>query len=227
MLYLANSRVFQTTAMFGLIVSSLVLMVHLSVPNDSKVRADEPRDPTTKQVATPVASIQTYRAQQTKGKLRVSILGITKGVAFLESQEPADDGGRRRGNNAITWVRAAVLVERLGDEPAPLGVVGIEFRTPDGENLVETIKREISVKGKTFVITGRGTSVAQLDHHFWPRARDLFPTALPNVEKPDQSMVFLVTKSGRNRATRTATFSFRFGKEGAQQEFVFENVPMP
>ena len=60
-------------------------------------------------------------------------------MAFLESQEPANDGGRRRGNNAVRWVRVAVLVERLGDEPAPLGGVGIEFQTPDGEELIEKV----------------------------------------------------------------------------------------
>ena len=216
MLCLANSRVFQTMAMFGLIVSRLAWIVHLSVPNESTVRADEARATTTEQIASPVASVPTFCSQQTRGRLRVSVLGITKGVAFLESQEPAIDGGRKRGNNAIARVRAAVVVERLGDEPAQLGGIDICFRTPDGEELVES-----------HVVIGHGSRLAELDHYYWPRARDLFPTALTNVEKPSQSKVILAAESGRTRATRTATLLIRFGKHGAQEEFVFENVPMP
>jgi hypothetical protein len=223
MFYRTTSRIFQATAILGLIGCGLVLTMQMNWIQGSTAGAGE----APKAIDFPVASIQSYPAQQTKGKLRVSLLGVTKGVAFLDSQEPAIDGGRKHGENAITWLRAAVLVERLGDEPQAIASVGFEFRGPDGEGLVEEIKYKLAVDTKPVVVDGHGSGVAFVDLRSGRLSHDFFPVAPPHVEKPDQAIVVLATQSGRILATRTATLLVRIGNDDARQEFLFENLPMP
>lgn len=238
---LINSRIFQLAAVFGLVGCSLVLMMQLN----AKPLARELADPVAAEVppalvpvaplvpagplapAELVTSIANYDSQQTKGSFRVSLLGFTQGVSFLDSQEPAIDGGRGYGNNAVSWVRAAVLVESLGDDPPAFGPVAVEFQTPDGSELVEQIKYEIVVNGETRVIDGHGSGVAffDIDGDFSERA--LFPVTSPEVESPGHSMVLLATESGHIDTTPGATILLRFGEGDSRQEFLFENVPIP
>jgi hypothetical protein len=223
MFYRTTSRIFQATAILGLIGCGRVLITQTNWIQGSTAGAGE----APKAIDFSVATIQSYPAQQTKGKLRISLLGVTKGVAFLDSQEPVIDGDRNHGENAITWLQAAVLVERLGDEPQALASVGFEFRGPGGEGLVEEIKYKLSVDTKPVVVDGHGSGVAFVDLKSRHLSHDFFPVAPPHVEKPDQAIVALATQSGRIRATRTATLLVRIGKDDARQEFLFENLPMP
>lgn len=170
-----------------------------------------------------VGSVQTYDATKASQRLRVTLLGVTKGVAFLESQELAADDGRKHGNNVIPWLRIAVLVERLGDTPEPLGAIGFEIRTPDGQKLVDTL--HVQLPGTATTITSRASGVALNDlpdpaHRL---ALQLFPTASPKVENPDRSKVLFLTVSGNVRDADRAELLLKFGEE----EFVFKDVPLP
>lgn len=236
MSHVVDLRVFQATALLGLVAIGAIFILHSSGVEESTAQATEARDATASQTAAPLASVQTYPTERTNGDVRVSLLGITKGVVFLSSQEPAIDGGRGRGDNALEWLRVAVLIERLGDAADARGPFGYEWRTPDGEILVERIqhvhfrdgKPVIGVDGKPLVVSGHGSGLAQIDLIARRElAVALFPTAPPEVEQPEQASVFLITESGRIRDAPAATLTFYFDDEDARREFVFENVPMP
>ncbi len=169
------------------------------------------------------ATVAIYGGQQASSKVRVTLLGITKGVAFLESQELAADGGRKHGDNVIPWLRVAVLAEGISDHPRRLGPIGIKIQTADGQEIVESLKVQRLVNGELAPIDGRASGVAQVALDFSPAAQMLFPTAPPRVEKPEQSVLLFFTMSGRVREARKAELILRFGNE----EIVFKGVPVP
>ncbi len=227
MIRFADSRLVRPNSVFRFAALGLLVLAHLGGLHRSTVCADSPQDANANRTAGSVTPVQSYRAQQTNGRLRVSVLGITKGVAFLDSQKPVIDGGRKRGDNAIPWIRAALLVERLGDDPAQLEAVNIEFRTSKNQPLVEDFKYAMSVDEKRVVVNGTGSGIAFFDADYWLLASNLFPSAPPVVEQPDRSTILVATESGQIRDTTKATLIVNFGHEPNQQTFVFKNCPMP
>jgi hypothetical protein len=203
-----------------LLLVVLAVVAFAAAPNERPKRAVSDGDSET-------ASVETYGAQQATPKLRVTLLGITKGVAFLESQELAVDGGRKHGNNVIPWLRVAVLTERLNDQAKPLGPVGIEIRTPEGREMVEPLKVQHSVDGQLVAVKSRASGVAQMQLDFEHLAQTLFPTAPPKVEKPEQSFVLVFTISGRVRDAAKIELIMRFGDATESEEVVFTDVPVP
>ena len=202
----------------SLIVLSLAILAVVAFATAS----DDRPTPSKTGGTSAVGSVQTYEVKQASQKLRVMLLGITKGVAFLESQELVSGDGRKHGNNVIPWLRVAVLVELLGDNPEPLGANGFEIRTPDGQELVEAL--QVQLPGIATTITSQATGVAQIDlSDSTHLALRLFPTASPEVEKPDRSQVLLLTVSGHVRDSHRAELLLKFGKE----KFVFKNIPLP
>lgn len=219
-------RTAQMSGLFILITITFALVGGFAT-SDPSASAGDVNPSIQEQNGPEAASIPSYPADQTKADLRVWLLGITKGVAFLKSQEPAADGGREHGNYAVPWLRVSVLVEMLGDNPAPLGPYSYELQTSQGEELVDRIQHQITVKGKPILITGRSSGVAEWDVDHAPLSGQLFPTALPEVENPKQSKMFQITVSGRIRETPTTTLLLQFRKEGDEQRFVFNDIPMP
>ncbi len=47
------------------------------------------------------SEIATFESVQQDKDYRVTLLGVTKGVAFVDSQKPVDDGGRPHGKNVV------------------------------------------------------------------------------------------------------------------------------
>jgi hypothetical protein len=204
----------------SLIVSSLAILGVVGF-----AAAPEETTAPSKTSGTPaVGSVQTYDATTANQQFRVTLLGVTKGVAFLNSQELAADGGRKHGNNVIPWLRIAVLVERLSDNAEPLGAIGFEIRTPDGQRLVDTLHVQLPGTGTTVISRESGVALNDLPDSARRLALQLFPTASPKVENPDRSKVLFLTVSGNIRDdSRRAELLLKFGED----EFVFKDVPLP
>ena len=62
------------------------------------------------------SEIATFESVQQDKDYRVTLLGVTKGIAFLESQELINDGGRPPGKNAVPWMRVVTVIENLTDK---------------------------------------------------------------------------------------------------------------
>jgi hypothetical protein len=229
MTVVSRFHICRTAQISGLLILMTIsfALVGGSATSDSAASAGDVNRSTQEKNGAEAPSISSYPARQTKADIRVSLLGITKGVAFLKSQAPAADGDREYGNNAVPWLRVSVLVEMLGDNPAPLGPYSYELQTSEGEELVDKIRHRITVKGEPILISGRSRGVAESDVDHAQLSRQLFPTAVPEVENPKQSKVFQITVSGRFRKTPTTTLLLNFRKEGDEQKFVFNNIPLP
>lgn len=220
------SRTAQTSGLLLLMTISFAL-VGGSANSDSAASAGDANPSTQEKSGPETPSISSYPACQTKADIRVSLLGISKGVAFLKSQEPAADGGREHGDNAVPWLRVSVLVEMLGDNPAPLGTWSYEIQTSEGKELVDKIRHKLTVKGEPVLVSGSSSGVAEWDVDHPQLSSQLFPSASPEVENPKQSKVFQITESGRFRKTPTTTLLLHFRKEGGEQNFVFNDIPLP
>lgn len=205
----------------SLMILSLAVLAVVAV---TATPDEPPKAPDTGDAAA-ANSVSSYEAKQANPKLRVTLLGLTKGFAFLDSQEPVNEGGRLHGNNVVPWLRVAVLVERLGDKPVSLEVIDFEIRTADGQELVKRLK--VQRPGNPLAIDSRsqGVAIRQLD--FQHLESELFPTAPSQVEKPDQSRVLFLTVSGRTRETHHAELRLKLGNATDPEEFVFKEVPLP
>jgi hypothetical protein len=186
---------------------------------------DDRTQPPEYERASAANSVSTFEATHATQKLRVTLLGVTKGCAFLKSQELVVDGARKHGNNVISWLRVAVLVEQLGDKADSLGAIDVEIRTADQQQVVENLK--VQQPGNPDAIGSRtqGIAIRMLDYQ--QLASETFPTAPPQVEKPAQSRVLLMTWSGSVRETHQAELRLKFGSTTEPEEFVFKDVPLP
>ena len=179
-------------------------------------RADTPEV-----AAKQLSAVGTYDATHECRKFRVTVLGSTKGVAFLASEELVGGGNRSHGSNAVPWLRINVLVERLTDDA--FGPVGWQLQTDDGQNLVE----ETNIQTDGFSMRSRASGTAQMDMDFQCLTSALFPTAPPKVDNPDRSTVFAFTVSGQFRKTEKANLILGFGEGKQREEVVFKDVPIP
>lgn len=169
----------------------------------------------------PLSAVGTYNATHESRKIRVTVLGITKGVALLATQDLVLDGDRLHGSNIVPWLRINVLVERLTDDA--IGPVGWELQTADRQNVVE----ETNIQTGGLSICSQASGTAQIDMDFQHLASILFPTAPPKVDDPNRSCVFAFTVSGDFRKTDKAILTLGFGEGEQREEVVFNDVPIP
>lgn len=168
-----------------------------------------------------ISAIRTYDATYESRKIRVTVLGITKGIAFLDSQDLIADGDRPHGSSAVPWLRINVMVERLTDDD--FGLVGFEIQTADGQDLV----RETDVQTGGYAISGRATGTAQMDMNYEQLTSVLFPVAPPEVSNPRRSTIFAFTVSGHIRKTEKGCLILRFGEGKQREEVLFKDIPIP
>ena len=165
-------------------------------------------------------AVEEYATVKENPDFRVTLLGVTKGVSFLKSSEPAADDGRAPGSHPVRWLRVAALVEALSEKNPG---VSLAAETPDGAELVDEIPVELNGQ----VVAMRAGGIAEMDLNFHQLGAAIFPVALPNREADQDAKVFVYTLSGDVRASDTATLRFRCGPTDDQQEVVFEGVPLP
>ncbi|GAA4453134.1 hypothetical protein [Novipirellula rosea] len=165
------------------------------------------------------SEIDTFDSVQQNSDYRVSLLGVTKGVAFLDSQELVSDGGRTPGNKVVPWMRVATVIEKLTDKEEPWG---FKAEGADGTDLLGKIS--IATNGPTHTTRSRG--LAEMDLDFPPLHAAIFPTETPKGSSP-KSKVYLFTLSGKIHKFETVTFRFWFGNDADRRELVFQGVPLP
>ncbi len=162
----------------------------------------------------------TYNPIHEDSERRVTILSVTKGLAFLKSQEPIAAqfaGERQPGENVLPWLRVNVLVERLDGQTGSIGPVQLEIESDDCEEFVATLegrRRRVS-----------GSAVVALDHHKLDLM--LFPFGPLTVKDADRSRVFSFSESGRFCDADKVTLRLSVGTEENRKEVLFENVPIP
>lgn len=200
----------------------LVLVILVLLDSGSNANPGTPaRADTPQPAAKPTGAVGTYDATQESRTSRVTLLGITKGVAFLASQDLVDDGGREHGNNTVPWLRINVLVERLADKTVE--PISWELETADGQNLVE----KTTIQSHGFSISSQASGTAQMDMPCQQLTSTLFPTAPPTVANPNRSSVFALTVSGHFRKTDKAVLILGIGEGIQREEVVFKDVPIP
>ncbi|TWU02838.1 hypothetical protein [Stieleria varia] len=165
------------------------------------------------------SEINTFDSVLQNSDYRVSLLSVTKGVAFLDAQELVSDGGRTPGNNVVPWMRVATAIEKLTDKEEPW-----EFNAEgaDGTDLVGKIK----IASHGHVHTTRSRALAEMDLDSPPLPAAIFPSEAPKGSSP-RSKVYVFTFSGKIQQSETGTFRFWFGKEADRRELVFQDVPLP
>ena len=165
------------------------------------------------------SAISTFDSARQDNYYRVSLLGVTKGVAFVDSQELVDDGGRPHGINVVPWLRVAAVIEKLTDKREPWD---FKAEAADGKAFVG----KINIERSGHVFGSRGNGIAEMDLHFPPLRHAIFPLDAPKGSSP-KTKVYLFTLSGNIQESDTVTFRFTFGNAGDRRELAFKNVPMP
>ena len=174
-----------------------------------RTKSDEPR----------TSAIGLFESTQQNDDYRVTLLGVTKGVAFLDSQVLVAGGGRSHGKNVVPWMRVTTVIEKLTNKNE---LQGFAAETDDGTEFVGEIDTEINGN----VAGGRASGTEEMDLNSPPLRGAIFPAEKPNGTSP-KTKVFLYTLSGKIPESDTVTFRFSFGAEGDRRELVFKNVPMP
>jgi hypothetical protein len=140
---------------------------------------------------------------------RVTLLGVTKGISFLDSEDRVTGDGRTFGKNAVPWVRVTVMIERPEKND---GLWRFDAQTVDDQKAVQSVKP---------------AGITEMDLNFPPLAAAIFPTAIPEVDSPERAKVHLITLSGVSPESKLTTMRFEFGSEAQRQELIFENIPIP
>ncbi len=166
------------------------------------------------------SEIATFESVQQNKDYRVSLLGVTKGIAFVDSQELIDDGGRPPGKNAVPWMRVAAVVERLTDRNEPWRFTA---ETTDGKELVGKVR--IESNGRVF--TSRSRGMAEMDSEFPQLRAATFPVGMPKGLNAKTSRVHTFTLSGKFQPSETVVLRFSFGDAEDRRELVFNDVPLP
>ena len=168
------------------------------------------------------SEIATFESVQQDKDYRVTLLGVTKGIAFLESQELINDGGRPPGKNAVPWMRVVTVVEKLTDKDE---VWGFSAETADGKELVGEVRWQWQRNGRVF--TSRTSGIAEMDYNYPPLRDATFPVGMPEVLSAKKSKVYSITLSGKFQHSETAVLRFSFGDASNRRELVFKGVPLP
>ena len=166
------------------------------------------------------SEIATFESVQQDKDYRVTLLGVTKGIAFVDSQKPINDGGRPPGKNAVPWMRVVTVIEKLTDKDETWG---FSAETADGKELVGKVRIEWNGR----VIQSRTSGIAEMDCDF-PRLRDAtFPVGMPKGLNAKTSKVHAFTFSGKFQPSETVVLRFFFGDANNRRELVFKRVPLP
>ncbi|MEQ9406495.1 MAG: hypothetical protein RIK87_02170 [Fuerstiella sp.] len=165
------------------------------------------------------SEVDIFDSVQQNSDYRVSLLSVTKGVAFLDSQKLVSDGGRTPGNNVVPWMRVATVIEKLTDKEEPWG-----FKAEGADGTELPGKLRIETNGH--IHTSRISGLAEMDLHYPPLRHAIFPTESPKGASP-KSKVYLFTLSGKIQQSETVTFRFWFGNGADRRELVFQGVPLP
>jgi hypothetical protein len=166
------------------------------------------------------SEIATFESVQQNEDYRVSILGVTKGIAFLDSQDPISDGGRPPGKNAVPWMRVGAVIEKLTDKDE---AVDFRVETADGTELVGKVR--IETNGR--VIESRASGSAEMDCDFPPLRAATFPVGIRKDLDAQKSKVHCFTLSGKFQPSETVVLRFSFGDANNHRELVFKDVPIP
>lgn len=166
------------------------------------------------------SEIGTFESVQQNRDYRISLLGITKGIAFVDSQELINDGGRPPGNNAVPWMRVVAVIEKLTDKDETWS---FSAETVDGKELVGKVR--IESNGRVF--GSRSNGIAEMDCDFPRLPTATFPVGLPQDLNEQQSKVYSFTLSGKFQPAETAVLRFSFGDSETRRELVFNEVPLP
>ena len=166
------------------------------------------------------SEIARFESVQENKDYRVSILGVTKGIAFVDSQELIGDGGRAPGKNAVPWMRVVTVIERLSDQDEPWGFTA---ESADRNELVG----KILIERNSHVFGSRSSGIAEMDCDFPPLGAATFPVGLPEGLNAKKSKVHIFTLSGKFQPSETVVLRFSFGDANNRRELVFKDVPLP
>ena len=166
------------------------------------------------------SEIARFESVQENKDYRVSILGVTKGIAFVDSQELIGDGGRAPGKNAVPWMRVVTVIEKLSDWGEPWSY---SVETPGGNELVG----KILIERNSHVFGSRSSGIAEMDCDFPPLGAATFPVGLPEGLNAKKSKVYIFTLSGKFQPSETVVLRFSFGDANNRRELVFKDVPLP
>ena len=163
--------------------------------------------------------IRAFQSVQHNDDYRISLLGVTRGIAFLDSQELVREGGRAFGQNAVPWMRVATVIEKLTAKDEPWS---FKAETADGTELPGKLRIETN----GHIQPSRVRGLAEMDLQDPPLRAAIFPTETPKGSSPN-TKVYLFTLSGEIPKSESVTFRFSFGEEGERRELLFQNVPLP
>jgi hypothetical protein len=166
------------------------------------------------------SDIATFESVQQDKDYRVSLLGVTKGIAFLDSQYLIDDGGRPPGTNAVPWVRVVTVIENLSDKDEPMSFTA---ETAEGNELVGKLKIERSGN----VVTSRVSGVTEIDCDSPSLREAIFPAGMPEGLDVTKSKIYSFTMSGKFQPSDTMVLRLSFGDADNRRELVFTGVPLP
>ncbi|MEX2113170.1 MAG: hypothetical protein WD845_08295 [Pirellulales bacterium] len=157
---------------------------------------------------------------QSSEHLRATVLGVTKGVAFLEGPEPVGDGGRLEGSHPVEWLQVKVLVEML-DVADSIGAIKWELLTPEGQPFA--MSKPVSGTG-----TGRASSIVESDLTDPRLSALLQPSRVPPLEDATRGKVLLLGVSGKLHTGKTMQLKLSFSAQQGEpwEEFLFE-LPVP
>tara|TARA_R110002073_G_C9260912_1_gene563399 strand:- start:130 stop:720 length:591 start_codon:yes stop_codon:yes gene_type:complete len=167
------------------------------------------------------SEIATFESVQQDKDYRVSLLGVTKGIAFVDSQELIGDGGRPPGKNAVPWMRVVAVIEKLTDKDETWG---FSAETADGNELVGKVRIEWNGRVVGSRING---GIAEFDCAYPGLRETTFPVGLPKGLSDKKSKVHVFTLSGKFQPSETVVLRFFFGDANDRRELVFNDVPLP
>lgn len=166
------------------------------------------------------SEIATFESVQQNKVYRVSLLGITQGIAFVDSQALIDEGDRPPGNNAVPWMRVVAVIEKRTNKDETWG---FSAETTDGKPLVGKVR--IEANGR--VIGSRSNGITEMDCDAPQLPAATFPVGLPQDLNEQQSKVYSFTLSGKFQPAETVVLRFTFGDLKNRRELVFDDVPLP
>lgn len=154
------------------------------------------------------------RAQliQTNKNRRITVLGVTRGVAFLKTTDPVVDGDREVGVNPVEWMQIKLFVEMLVDVKS-IGNYRWELLTPEGKSLATN---------------AHGGSTIECDLNAPRLPALLYPVRAPQPNVESGGKVLIFGESGDLYTGRTVHLKMSFWAKGSskREEFRFI-VPMP
>lgn len=152
---------------------------------------------------------------QTSGDKRVTVLGISRGIAFLKDASPLLNAEKESGPYPVAWVQTAVFVENLKDSQ-PIRFFKIELKAADGSEYVVPSNAKLASK-----VTQSMTTDPRL-----PAL--LFPVKVPSVADPSRCTFFILWKAGTLYQGDKARLEIAFSDDGKSYKQKFDFIlPRP